>query len=312
MVPLFFALSGFLVAGSMIRTNNLPTFITLRILRIFPAMGGEIVISALLLGPYVTVLSMHQYFTNGLFYSYFLNIFGDIHYFLPGVFLDNPAPWLVNVQLWTVPYDLECYAILAFFAYLGLVKHPAWFGITALAVNILGAGDDWFHGRMILDARSPGHFLTATFLWGFFLFLYREKVPYNFPLFCLSMLVMWPCLNDPYVEYIGALPVAYITIYVGLLNPRKIFIINGRDYSYALYLYGFPIQQAVYQLLPQYHGDLWPVHFAISMFFTSICAFLSWTYLESRIMNLKKPAIAYVNALCERMQRAANSTQLPD
>jgi peptidoglycan/LPS O-acetylase OafA/YrhL len=60
-VPAFFALSGFLVASSLER-NKIPQFVTLRIMRIFPALVVEVFISALVIGPLLTTFTWRMYF----------------------------------------------------------------------------------------------------------------------------------------------------------------------------------------------------------------------------------------------------------
>jgi len=121
-LAVFFTLSGFLVAASLIRTPSLKTFLGLRALRIAPALCVEIVLSALMLGPLLTVLPLSSYFTSAEFFKYFLNTIGWIHYNLPGVFLDHPVARTVNGSLWTVPYEAECYIALTFLAATGLKK----------------------------------------------------------------------------------------------------------------------------------------------------------------------------------------------
>ena len=51
-LPMFFALSGFLVSASLERTR-LHQFLTLRVLRIIPALAVVVVLSALILGSYL-------------------------------------------------------------------------------------------------------------------------------------------------------------------------------------------------------------------------------------------------------------------
>src|ERR1700744_2350383 len=97
-VPMFFALSGFLIAGSFERAKSLFVFFGLRVFRIAPALSVEVLISALILGPLLTDYSLRQYLAAPEFHAYFLNIVGEIHYVLPGVFLHNPNN-LVNGQL---------------------------------------------------------------------------------------------------------------------------------------------------------------------------------------------------------------------
>jgi peptidoglycan/LPS O-acetylase OafA/YrhL len=56
-LPMFFSLSGFLVAASLLRTQSFVGFLFLRGLRIVPALFVEISLSALILGPVLTSLS---------------------------------------------------------------------------------------------------------------------------------------------------------------------------------------------------------------------------------------------------------------
>ena len=76
-LPMFFALSGFLVTASAMRLT-LPNFLVHRGARILPALITEITLSALLLGPLLTIYPLSQYFSDARFFRYFLNIFGLI------------------------------------------------------------------------------------------------------------------------------------------------------------------------------------------------------------------------------------------
>lgn len=50
LLPMFFALSGFLVAGSLERCRSLVSFMGLRVIRLAPALAFETVLAALILG----------------------------------------------------------------------------------------------------------------------------------------------------------------------------------------------------------------------------------------------------------------------
>jgi peptidoglycan/LPS O-acetylase OafA/YrhL len=105
LLPMFFALSGFLITASAQRLA-LGNFLINRGLRIFPALVVEIVFSAIVLGAACTVLPLRQYYASGVFFEYLLNVTGYVHYFLPGVFLNNPHEGVVNASLWTIPWEL--------------------------------------------------------------------------------------------------------------------------------------------------------------------------------------------------------------
>ena len=73
-LPMFFALSGFLVAGSFERSSGYKEFYGLRVLRIVPALAVETTLSALILGPLFTTFDLNDYFRDPEFRNYFWNI----------------------------------------------------------------------------------------------------------------------------------------------------------------------------------------------------------------------------------------------
>lgn len=89
-LPIFFALSGFLVAGSLIRTKSLVEYASFRVLRIFPALAVEVLLSAFILGALITTLPLEEYYFSGQFIRYLGNIVGIIYVYLPSVFREYP------------------------------------------------------------------------------------------------------------------------------------------------------------------------------------------------------------------------------
>ncbi len=73
-----------MVAGSALRTRRLIPFLGLRVLRLLPALFVEVTLSAIILGAIFTDLPLSQYYTEPMFWEYFLNIIGDVHFHLPG------------------------------------------------------------------------------------------------------------------------------------------------------------------------------------------------------------------------------------
>lgn len=273
----FFSLSGFLVAGSLWRCKTLFSFVGLRIIRIVPALFLEVTISALILGPIVTTLTLSEYFSSRQFHSYFLNIIGSIHYYLPGVFTSNPIPGVVNGQLWTIPVELKCYLALIVMTIFGIVMHKFNF-LLLLAVTQLFFG---LTGFVAPDSRNDfinGNNLIMAFLYGVSFYAYKERILYSKWLLAAATFSSCFLLYFEKGGYFAALPLTYITIYVGLLNPKKIKLIKSGDYSYGIYLYGFPFQQLVANFGGGFHH--WIINFIVSLFLAGWFAYFSWNYIE--------------------------------
>jgi peptidoglycan/LPS O-acetylase OafA/YrhL len=291
LVPSFFALSGFLVMGSLYR-NDLVSFLVLRGLRILPALAVELVLSAFIIGGLLTTLAASAYFTDSNFFAYFGNLIGIVRYNLPGVFQHMPIP-AVNLQLWTIPYELDCYIALPCLALLGLHKRPTLLLGLAVGLGVVLFGFDATMGP--IDAPSAtvtGNVLVLSFLCGAALFALRDRVPASGSLFPAAIILAWTFLRSRDLHYLSPLPVAYATIYLGLLNPRRLFVLRGADYSYGLYLYGFPVQQTVAFLFPD--SRIWAVNVVASLAVASCFAALSWHFIEARVLASRHTVLAFV------------------
>ncbi len=281
-VPMFFALSGFLVAGSFERSKTLVTFLGLRVYRIVPALAMEVFLSALILGPVFTSLPLENYFLDQRFFAYFLNILGEIHYVLPGVFEDNPFPNIVNGQLWTVPYELICYIVLSLFAVLGIFAKRHWLFVMIVVYYIGQIGNSILrpHDHVMGPAGST---TVMCFIAGLLIYRYREKLLWDKKIAALMLMLSLYLLCIPNGVRFCALPLSYLTIYLGLMNPGRNKIVLSGDYSYGVYLYGFPIQQTFVALSPAFH--VWYWNLAVTIPSVLAMAVFSWWLVEKPILE---------------------------
>jgi peptidoglycan/LPS O-acetylase OafA/YrhL len=310
-LPMFFSLSGFLVAGSLERNRSVIGFLGLRAIRIYPALTVEVVLSAFVLGTIFTTVPLPTYFTSHEFYHYLINVTGHISYVLPGVFLDNPVPAMVNRQLWTVPFELYCYLALTTAMLVGLTKRPRAFVLAIAAVQVFHFGLFQYLGGDWLHPEKAGHLdgtqLVFSFLAGVALYLHKDSVPWSRTCAIVTAALGIALLSFRMGDYLAVFPLAYLTAYVGLLNPRKVGIIRGADYSYGIYLYGWPMQQAL--VATGAWARHWPINIAAAMLCSAAFAAVSWHCVEKPALRLRGPLKRVETRWLSF--RASISTQVP-
>jgi peptidoglycan/LPS O-acetylase OafA/YrhL len=278
-LPMFFGLSGFLVAASAQRLT-LKNFLINRSLRILPALSVEVILSAFVLGPLLTTLPLHSYFHQREVFHYLLNIIGRIHYNLPGVFRNNPYAGMVNGSLWTIPFEMACYALISI-----LIYNKAANGQWSLLVVAIGC--------LFVKRGDEGLALIPCFLIGIAMYNARYRIPYQMKTFLATVMAIigigvvgnnsWAW--NPVVNIIVDPLFVYVVIFVGLSAIPKIPLYSTGDYSYGIYLYAFPIQQALMQLLPKI-GFL--AHLILSIFVVTLFAAFSWHVIEKPILRMRK------------------------
>ena len=286
-LPMFFALSGFLVASSLERSSSIPKFLWMRATRIYPALTAEVILSAFIIGPIITTLPLTQYFTDPKFQSYMWNMIGRIRFELPGVFATAPMANVVNSSLWTVPFELECYIILAALGLLKLHKQPKILLLLLLAVILSLSAYTIIKPENFLypKANLTGRQLVIFFVAGVAAYLNRDSIPHSKWLALLCAILGAISLRNIETSYIATIPVTYITVWLGVCQPKKIAIMKKGDYSYGIYLYAWPMQQIAQQ---SGLGATYVANVLISLTLVSVFAAFSWHFIE-------KPALKYKN-----------------
>lgn len=300
-LPMFFTLSGFLVAGSMERCRTVSEFVTLRVLRIFPALTAEILLSALLLGPIFTHWTLGAYFTDPKFWTYLLNCLGMIHFLLPGVFIDNPRPDIVNLSLWTIPAELECYIAIVTLTVLGLFRRRPLFLAAILLLTLVFSGYDWANGQFENEGLASPRLLVLSFLVGVTISLYRDRIPLNPWLAALSFLLGYWLLSGGPAPFFCAIPVGYLTVWLGMTHPPRIPVLMKGDFSYGIYLFAFPIQQCIAQML---WTREWWINSLLSLPIVLMWSALSWYNIEKPLLGKKKKVVAAVEGGLGRIRGA--------
>jgi peptidoglycan/LPS O-acetylase OafA/YrhL len=286
LVPIFFCLSGFLVTGSALRTRSVRLFLTNRSLRIFPALTVEVFLSALILGPILTSASLADYFSSRQFFSYFGNIIGRVRMSLPGVFLDNPIPDTVNASLWTLQPEFYSYVLMT-----GLMASTVVFrrGLATVLYVALTVGLsllNWHSGFGRPSDVFPGHVVVYFFATGVIAFHWSRHIPVNLFLFVLAAALSYFMITTPGLMFVASIPIAYCTIYVGMLRLPLVAPFNKGDYSYGIYLFNFPIQQTVVHFFPGVSH--WWLPLLISVPLTVLFAAVSWHWIEKPTLKLKR------------------------
>lgn len=286
LVPAFFALSGFLVTGSALRTQVTSTFLAFRGLRIFPALVVEVTLSAILLGFFLTTLTPAQYFTDPGFFRYLGNMVGWITFHLPGVFTDNPVEGLVNVNLWTLPSEFDCYLITALLMATGLLYKRMLMTALFVAVTIVLAISNTFFDMFVTKSTMSGYAVTYYFFVGVMFFHWKDKIPVSWPLFLAAGAVGYFLQAGHNMVFIAPVFVTYCTLFFGMQPIPRIPLIASGDYSYGVYLYGFPITQGVVAIWPGLVGNGWAT-LGVAAFFTALFAAASWHFIEKPTLALK-------------------------
>ncbi|MET3108702.1 peptidoglycan/LPS O-acetylase OafA/YrhL [Oxalobacteraceae bacterium GrIS 2.11] len=286
-VDLFFLISGYLVTASIIN-SGIFKYTASRILRIYPALLVSMTLIVFVLGAAVTTLSIGEYYTKSEVWSYFLDLVMTIrsHFFLPGVFKEN-IDAAVNGSIWSVLIEVRCYLILALVYLMGLLKTPARFNAFFFISLIVF----WMNPNYLPAFASGTTASHVCFLFsvGVFIYMNRSHVPVGAYSILIAVLFCAVTLGTPGFQY------AYIFLLVSMFlscsfGTQFSWFDRIGDYSFGIYLYGWPIQQLVVHFKP----DVSPMMDAvISIPLAILLGFLSWTYIENPVMQMKPQIFSF-------------------
>ena len=281
-VAIFFFISGFLVTSSALN-STLKYYISSRILRIYPGLLLMLMVSILIIGPIFTTSSNYWSFET---VKYFLVNFSTLstEHFLPGVFEQNPNHG-VNGSLWSISLEIKMY-LITILLFLLPKNNKYIFNLSFFSLIFIGKFTHFFEIFF-----HPDHIEFIFFyLIGAFAYINRNSIVINAPLFFLFLMMSGPFLHQKDFVYFYPILISYSVLLfsygfpkINLPNWKGLNWIKG-DYSYGIYLFGWPALQINYILFPGISN------FTLSIFsiiFALLYAFFSYKFIEKPFLSCK-------------------------
>ncbi len=282
-VLLFFSLSGFLVTGSLIK-RGVRDFALARALRLLPGLWVMLAVSTLVLGLCFNTGSLADLLASARlprYVGYNALTLGK-EYQLDGIFMGNPIPTAINGSLWTIPQEVRCYVALALLGALGLIASRRLLTIGFAILVVVGIVVPYD----AIDVLTPLRPLAVSFFFGVLLYLWRDRVLLSWPL-AVATVAAGLALAAIMVSDTGfALAAAYATLVAAIRVPEswKRFSAALPDYSYGIYIYAFPAQQAAIALGI---GTTAYANAVTGFLLTLPFAAASWHFVEKPALALK-------------------------
>jgi peptidoglycan/LPS O-acetylase OafA/YrhL len=293
-VKFFFFLSGILVTNSWLTRQSPVRFALARFFRIFPALLLSAAVCIFVVGPIFSSLPLRQYFgSTSVFDSVFLSPYRE--YALPGLFENNPIKY-TNGAIWTIRYELAMYILLVALGMLGLFKNKIISTVFLVAVVIESF---LFPDNITFISLSNAN--VAGYLPGFFCFgalfaIHKDRIVIDEKLVCGCALIAAMCVDGPGFRYAfwGAFLVT--CLWVMTLPAIRNIRLPG-DFSYGVYVFAWPIQQCLTQLMP--HSVLY-AHQSITFALSLLCAVFSWYLLEKPCIAMGRSLAGFADSMSGR------------
>ena len=259
-VQAFFVLSGFLITQSWIGDPDLRDYTVKRALRLVPALLAALVFGALVVGPLMTTGPVLGYLTASSTWAHFDGVALHRHLASPFLFGDNPVPHQLNASLWSLRYEMLCYGLVAL---IGLWSGARWTVVTPLVLATA------LVAQVVLGRFGAPPAGVATTL---------DELVGCFFAGAAAALVAAGLVGG--LRVVFPLAGTYLLLFAGCWRglPLQGFGRYG-DFSYGLYVFAYPIQQAIVQHAGT--GISIPVFFVLAFVATLVLAILSWHFIEA-------------------------------
>ena len=295
-VTSFFVLSGFLITRSYERSPGVIRYLWHRFLRIYPGFFVCLLVGAFAFAPLIAwiegadPLAVVQGWASPALAYVRANWTVDIHMFgVSGTLTSTPYKAALNGSLWTLGWEIRCYALVAIIGAVGVLRGQRWmvlgtfvalWFITALDIAVPGSA-----GRIlpILGDRQALR-LFSFFFAGASAWLFREAIVIDVRLFLLAVVGWVLAAKGGYYEVASLVALPYMMLWLACRLPITGFDRRG-DFSYGLYVYAFPVQQLLATLGVQRLGFV--PYFLLSLGVTTVLAVASYYLVEAPFLRLK-------------------------
>jgi peptidoglycan/LPS O-acetylase OafA/YrhL len=295
-VVVFFFISGALVTGSLINSTPVGYFLK-RITRIFPALFVCLLITSVsvkVIFPSANIQNLFTYVVLNIMNTFnvgqFTNISSSYIWEIPSVFIANEYQAL-NGSLWTLPQEFRLYFFLLLISFItASLKKRQLVGVNVLVIFFLIRKPEivpWIGSDDSLLGNKDAVINSIFFLFGSIFYLMRvdRLAPKILLLASMGLYFTWLTQNRDQILFFASM-VLFATFLAKLPQPKGLRLKN--DYSYGVYLYGWPVAQ----ILAHFNPLLLPeVASLLVAFMSFIIASLSWKFIEAPSINFSKRVI---------------------
>lgn len=287
----FFCLSGYLIAGSRMRTRFME-YLGHRIARIYPGFLVSLVVVAFGFAP---VAYLHErgtldgFLTSGPTPVNYLVVNAGLkmrEYGVAGTLGENPFPRGWDGSLWSLYYEFLCYLLIGALLSIGLVRRwPALLALVFAVSVVAGAHAP----AAVAQVGGNGEVkqlleLLPFFLGGSVVYALRHRLPLTWWSAAGSFagFVALVLLDGSWGPGLSAPLLTLALLWLGKVLPCP-ELLRRNDISYGCYVYAFPCQQ----LVAAFGGAVWgaEVHALLSVPGTIALATASWLLIERRAMR---------------------------
>ncbi|HEX2939844.1 MAG TPA: acyltransferase [Rhodopila sp.] len=268
----FFAISGYLISASYIQQPDFKAFSIKRVLRIAPGLIAAIVVAH-------WAADLCEQFAH------------------------NPVPYIADGPVWTLTWEVVCYALVFIVGSCG--------ALTAAAMPTLFVVA-WLIYLINIDDPSSSYTVVAPLFLTFAAGVFAQVTRVNLrkcaiPALCLLLFSAVPAISEPIVTFVRSnipflwgppvsdgdiravsylLSFPFVVLFVSL-DVRPLLTIRD-DLSYGVYLYGWIVAQTLVYLASRHGKQFSPMPFFVAtMTVTLLVAWLSWRLIEQPALQLK-------------------------
>ncbi|TAM50240.1 MAG: acyltransferase [Paraburkholderia sp.] len=296
-VKFFFFLSGILVTNSWLTRQSPIRFALARFFRIFPALLLSATFCIFVIGPVFSSIPLAQYFSNTeTFTAVFLAPYRE--YLIPGLFSSNPIKY-TNGAIWTIRYELAMYILLLALGMLGLFKHKVVstvFLVAVMAESFVFPNNITF---ISLSNVNVAGYLPGFFAFGALFAVHKNSIAIDAKLVIGCALIAAMCIDGPGFRYAFWAAFLVACLWAMTLPALRKLRLPG-DFSYGVYVFAWPIQQCLAQVMP--HSVLY-AHQTFTFLLSLLCAMLSWYAVEKPCMQFGRLLADSIDLIMRRGPR---------
>lgn len=253
----FFVISGYLITQSFLRTDDVRTYFAKRVCRIYPGFVVACLFCLLIVAPLAGGDSIVAAPGQAL---------QRIAFLAPpvakGAFAGDPYPSL-NGAMWTIAYEFRCYILVSLLGVLGVFRHRGMVLLLAAACFLAHAVADpqmisTVEDRLPMEGLLIGSIVSGLRLAGAFLagsafLLYRDRLAFTgLRIVAASVLLAILMRVQLFAEPALCLFGGYLLLAAADRGGGTVLhrINNRNDISYGVYLYAWPIELLLRQMMP--------------------------------------------------------------